>query len=66
MCEECEEAEPLYVAYFGKAGGSLWHPPLAAASAPQYHDPSDMTAPQTRFVCDDANRGKEQGGSNGS
>jgi hypothetical protein len=60
MCEECEETEPLYVAYFGKAGGSLWRPPLAAASAPQHHDPSDVATRRARFVCDDANCGKDQ------
>jgi hypothetical protein len=30
MCEECEEVQPLYVAYFRKAGGSLWRPPQPA------------------------------------
>jgi hypothetical protein len=51
MCEECEEAQPLYVAYFRKAGGNLWRPPQAAATAPQ----SDgQVTPQRRYACDDA------------
>jgi len=34
MCEECEEIEPLTVAYFGKADRKGWRPPAAAKSAP--------------------------------
>jgi hypothetical protein len=60
MCEECEEAEPLYVAYFGKAGGNVWRPPQAAASEPRYRDQSDVPVPQPRFVCDDADRGQDR------
>jgi hypothetical protein len=49
MCEECEDAEPLYVAYFAKAGGNLWRPPPSALP------PSALTipAPQPGFACDD-------------
>jgi hypothetical protein len=59
MCEECEETEPLYVAYFGKAGGSLWRPPQAAASEPGC-DTNATTQMQTRFACDDASQGRER------
>lgn len=49
MCEECEEGEPLYVAYFGKAGGNLWRPPQTVLP------PSALTipTPQPGFACDD-------------
>ena len=65
MCEECEEIEPLTVAYFGKADRKGWQPPAAAKSVP-IHDDSDMNArllndrvvsgrpyaiPAPRFVC---------------
>ena len=38
MCEECEEIEPLTVAYFGKADRKGWRPPAAAKSAPLNND----------------------------
>ena len=65
MCEECEEIEPLTVAYFGKADRKGWLPPAAAKSVPINND-SDMNArllndrvvsgrpyaiPAPRFVC---------------
>jgi len=34
VCEECEEAEPLTVAYFGKASRFGWRPPRSAATVP--------------------------------
>jgi hypothetical protein len=27
MCDDCEDAEPIFVAYYRKAGGNLWRPP---------------------------------------
>jgi len=51
MCEECEEAEPFYVAYFGKAGGKLWRPPQEGPAA--YDDQARMRVVQGRFACDD-------------
>jgi hypothetical protein len=42
MCEDCDEVQPLYVAYFRKAGGSLWRPPQPAL------------APRDRLRCDAA------------
>lgn len=38
MCDECEEIEPLTVAYFGTAGRKGWRPPAAAKSAPVNND----------------------------
>jgi hypothetical protein len=51
MCEECEEAEPFYVAYFGKAGGKLWRPPQEGTAARD--DQARMRVVQGRFACDD-------------
>ena len=34
MCDECEEIEPLTVAYFGKLERKGWRPPAAAKTAP--------------------------------
>ncbi|HEX4552664.1 MAG TPA: hypothetical protein VH249_01660 [Xanthobacteraceae bacterium] len=63
MCEECEEIEPLTVAYFGTADRKGWRPPAAARSVPINHD-SDLdrlsdrvvsgrpyAIPAPRFVC---------------
>ncbi len=60
MCDECEEIEPLTVAYYGKADRKGWRPPAAAKTAPVHDDrllsgrPYAIPAP--RFVCtpDDA------------
>ena len=60
MCEECEEIEPLTVAYFGKVDRKGWRPPAAAKSTPVTSDrildervvsgrPYAIPAP--RFVC---------------
>ena len=60
MCEECEEIEPLTVAYFGKPDRKGWRPPAAARSEPLNSDreleerivsgrPYAISAP--RFVC---------------
>jgi hypothetical protein len=64
MCEECEEIEPLTVAYFGKARGG-WRPPVAARTAPVNDDRSPDASldervvsgrpyamPAPRFVCE--------------
>jgi hypothetical protein len=55
MCDECEEIEPLTVAYYGKADRKGWRPPAAATTAPINDDrlatgrPYAIVAP--RFVC---------------
>ena len=55
MCEDCEEVEPLTVAYFGKASRYGWRPPAAAATVPRHTD-SPVVAGATRaFVCESAN-----------
>ncbi len=50
MCEDCEEAEPLYVAYFGKAGGNLWRPRQEGALRDRQ---VEMPVVRERFACDD-------------
>ena len=52
MCEECEEAEPFYVAYFGKAGGNLWRPPQEGVTACE--EQIGMRVAPKCFACDDA------------
>jgi hypothetical protein len=55
MCDECEEIEPLTVAYYGKVDRKGWRPPAAAKTAPVHDDrlvtgrPYAIAAP--RFVC---------------
>jgi len=55
MCDECEEIEPLTVAYFGKMERKGWRPPAAARTVPVHDDrvvsgrPYAMAAAQ--FVC---------------
>jgi hypothetical protein len=55
MCDECEEIEPLTVAYYGKMDRKGWRPPTAAKTAPVHDDrmasgrPYAIPAP--RFVC---------------
>jgi len=51
MCEECEEAEPFYVAYFGKDGGKLWRPPQEGTVARD--DQAGVRVAQGRLACDD-------------
>jgi len=53
MCEECDEGEPLFVAYFRKAGGNLWRPPQSPLSLPQSDRQSTAPALPARFACDD-------------
>jgi len=55
MCDECEEIEPLTVAYYGKADRKGWRPPTEAKTAP-VHDDRLMSGrpyaiPAPRFVC---------------
>jgi hypothetical protein len=38
MCDECEEIEPLTVAYFGKMERKGWRPPAAAKTVPLHDD----------------------------
>ena len=55
MCDECEEIEPLTVAYYGKADRKGWRPPASARTAPVHDDrlatgrPYAIPAP--RFAC---------------
>jgi hypothetical protein len=57
MCEECEDAEPFYVAYFGKAGGELWRPRQEGAMA--RGDQAGVRVVQGRFACDDVRMAAE-------
>jgi hypothetical protein len=55
MCDECEEIEPLTVAYYGKPDRKGWRPPAAAKNAP-VHDDRLVTGrpyaiPASHFVC---------------
>jgi hypothetical protein len=56
MCDECEEIEPLTVAYYGKPDRKGWRPQAAARTTPVHDDrlltgrPYAIAAP--RFVCD--------------
>ncbi len=34
MCDECEEIEPLTVAYYGKMERQGWRPPASASTEP--------------------------------
>ena len=57
MCEECEDAEPFYVAYFGKAGDGLWRPPQPPAPmAPK----ETVAAVEPYFSCDALNSASER------
>ncbi len=56
MCDECEDIEPLTVAYYGKPDRRGWRPPRAAKTEPVHDDrllsgrPYAIPAP--RFACD--------------
>jgi hypothetical protein len=52
MCEECEEIEPLTVAYFGKADRKGWRPPAAAKSVPINNDSDLNNGSDARFFDD--------------
>jgi hypothetical protein len=53
MCDECDDSQPRYVAYFGKAGGKVWQPRQNAPAAPGYDERPTMRANTTRFICHD-------------
>ena len=38
MCDECEEIEPLTVAYYGKMERRGWRPPASASTEPIHDD----------------------------
>ena len=56
MCDECEEIEPLTVAYYGKPDRKGWRPPTAANTVLVHDDrllsgrPYAIPAP--RFACE--------------
>ena len=54
MCEDCEEIEPLTVAYFGKADRKGWRPPAAARTTPVHDDRVVSGRPYaiSVFVCE--------------
>ena len=56
MCDECEEIEPLTVAYYGKMERRGWRPPASAATEPIHDDRLVTGRPYAiqvaRFVCD--------------
>jgi hypothetical protein len=56
MCEDCEEIEPLTVAYFGKADRNGWRPPTAARTTPVHDDRVVSGRPYAIavFVCEPA------------
>jgi len=55
MCDECEEIEPLTVAYFGKMERKGWRPPAAARTVPVHDDRvvsgRPYAMPAAQFVC---------------
>jgi hypothetical protein len=56
MCEDCEEIEPLTVAYFGKTDRKGWRPPAAARTTPVHDDRVVSGRPYAipAFVCEPA------------
>ena len=56
MCDECEEIEPLTVAYYGKPDRNGWRPPAAAKTTPVHDDRLLTGRPYAitmrRFVCE--------------
>jgi hypothetical protein len=56
MCDDCEEIEPLTVAYYGRMERRGWRPPAAAKTEPIHDDrllsgrPYAISAAQ--FVCE--------------
>ena len=60
MCDECEEIEPLTVAYYGKMERRGWRPPASASTAPIHDDRLATGRPYAiqyagdapRFVCE--------------
>ena len=54
MCEECEEIEPLTVAYYGKVDRKGWRPPAAARTAPVHEEVSARPYAIAVFACEPA------------
>ena len=60
MCDECEEIEPLTVAYYGKMERNGWRPPASARTEPIHDDRQVTGRPYAiqyamhapRFVCE--------------
>jgi hypothetical protein len=56
MCDECEEIEPLTVAYYGKMERKGWRPPASAKTEPVNDDRMVSGRPYAislaRFVCE--------------
>jgi hypothetical protein len=60
MCDECEEIEPLTVAYYGKMERKGWRPPASAKTVPTSEPILDdrlvtgrpYAIPVPRFVCE--------------
>jgi hypothetical protein len=60
MCDECEEIEPLTVAYYGKMERNGWRPPASAKTEPIHDDrllsgrpyAISFEGPASRFVCE--------------
>ena len=56
MCDECEEIEPLTVAYYGKMERRGWRPPASASTEPIHDDRLVTGRPYaiqgSRFVCE--------------
>lgn len=58
MCEECEEIEPLTVAYYGKVDRKGWRPPSEAKTMPVHDDRMASARPyaifvgENRFMCE--------------
>lgn len=60
MCDECDESQPRYVAYFGKAAAKVWQPRQIAASTPCHDDRPTLRANTTRLMCDDLSQAAER------
>jgi hypothetical protein len=60
MCDECEEIEPLTVAYYGKMERKGWRPPVSPRTEPIHDDRQVTGRPYAiqyaigapRFVCE--------------
>ena len=66
MCDECEEIEPLTVAYYGKTERKGWRPPASAKTEPIHDDrllsgrPYAISDPSwaPRFLCEPQGAGE--------
>jgi hypothetical protein len=58
MCDECDDASGLYLAYFNKPGGKHWRPAQSVAAIPSAADrhavaPVAVTVQEVRrYACD--------------